>query len=108
MVVLPAPLGPMMPKISPSDMEKEISSAATMAPYLLLRWLIVTTAFLFSGSSVTEELQVFFMEFSSGVNRDHSTVSKVLLHNMLDGDTLYLSLNLTHLFWARTQEHNSF
>ena len=35
------------------------------------------------------------MEFSSVVNRNHGTVFKGSLHNMLDWDTLYLSLNFT-------------
>src|SRR5437773_8960907 len=37
-VVLPAPLGPMSPKISPSNTSKETSSTATVEPYSLRRW----------------------------------------------------------------------
>jgi hypothetical protein len=35
-VVFPAPLGPIIPKISPSATENETSSTATVAPYCFL------------------------------------------------------------------------
>src|ERR1700694_4067336 len=41
-VVLPAPLGPMIPKISPSCMESETSLTATKCPYLMTRCSTVT------------------------------------------------------------------
>src|SRR5262252_4027492 len=42
-VVLPAPLGPMSPKISPSSTWKETSSTATVGPYSLRRCSTSTT-----------------------------------------------------------------
>ena len=44
-VVLPAPLGPMSPKISPSNTSKETSSTATVEPYRLRRWATSMTRF---------------------------------------------------------------
>jgi hypothetical protein len=41
-VVLPAPFGPRMPKISPSATENETSSTATTVPYVLRRCSICT------------------------------------------------------------------
>ena len=43
-VVLPAPLGPSKPKISPSSTENETSSTATSEPYVLRRLATVITA----------------------------------------------------------------
>ena len=39
MVVLPAPLGPRRPTISPSFTEKEISLTAVKSPNFLVRWV---------------------------------------------------------------------
>jgi hypothetical protein len=41
-VVLPAPFGPRMPKISPPATENETSSTATNVPYVLRRCSIST------------------------------------------------------------------
>src|ERR1022692_2694618 len=42
-VVFPAPLGPMIPNISPSRREKDTSSTAARLPYRLTRFLTVMT-----------------------------------------------------------------
>jgi hypothetical protein len=46
-VDLPAPFGPRKPTISPSFIEKEISSTAKWLPYLFTRFLISTIFFSF-------------------------------------------------------------
>src|SRR5258705_1162578 len=71
-VVLPAPLGPMSPKISPSNTSKETSSTATVEAYSLRRWATSMTRLADGPADGGGEVTTVAVNECSGMSADHS------------------------------------